>query len=158
MQRRIVAFLFAAAVMIVLGSAAHSAFVQAAWSTAAGLADGGYPVAISLTDRLRWAAHDLGGIFLLYGGTTSVALLVAFLIAGWTARFTGRREIVFAIAGALAIFTMFTALRLSLGTVGIFGARGPFGLAAQMGVGLIAGALFARLTPSVEARRQGTRA
>jgi hypothetical protein len=38
-------------------------------------------------------------------------------------------------------------LRISLGTVGIFGARGPTGLAAQMTAGLIAGVLFARLTP-----------
>jgi hypothetical protein len=30
--------------------------------------------------------------------------------------------------------------------VGIFGARGPAGLAAQMAVGAVAGVLFARLT------------
>ncbi|HEY4970166.1 MAG TPA: hypothetical protein VII35_09690 [Steroidobacteraceae bacterium] len=36
MLRRIAAFVVAAAVMVVLGSAAHSYFVQEAWSLAAG--------------------------------------------------------------------------------------------------------------------------
>ena len=50
-------------------------------------------------------------------------------------------------AGASAIFLLFTALRMLLGTVGIFGARGAMGLAAQTAVGLFAGVLFAKLTP-----------
>jgi hypothetical protein len=54
--------------------------------------------------------------------------------------------IVFGAAGALALFVLFTIMRRVLGTVGIFGARGPSGLAAQMVVGGLAGALFARLT------------
>jgi hypothetical protein len=43
-------------------------------------------------------------------------------------------------------------MRNLLGTVGIFGARGPAGLAAQMAVGAVAGVLFARLTkpPNVD--------
>jgi len=72
--------------------------------------------------------------------------LVAFLIAGALARFTGYRTIVFGLAGALALFVLFTVMRSVLGTVGVFGARGPAGLAAQMAVGAIAGMLFARLT------------
>jgi hypothetical protein len=68
------------------------------------------------------------------------------LIAGVLARLSGFRVIVFGAAGALALFVLFTALKLVLGTVGIFGARGAIGLAAQMAVGLFAGVVFAKLT------------
>jgi hypothetical protein len=135
--------------MVVLGSAAHSYFVQEAWSTAAGLANSAGPVAIPLAERVSWTVHDLFGMLTTpppYGAITTIALLIAFLVAGLVARFTGLRVIVFAVAGAVAIFVMFTALKMSLGTVGIFGARGTMGLAAQMACGLIAGAVFALLT------------
>jgi hypothetical protein len=148
MLRRVVAFVVAAVVMLLLGSAAHSYFVQRAWSIAAGHAAGTAPAAISLTDRISWAAHDLVGMFVPYCAVTSIALLVAFLIAGALARFTGFRMFVFGLGGALALFALFTILRSVLGTVGIFGVRGPAGLATQMAVGAIAGVLFARLTRS----------
>jgi hypothetical protein len=137
MLRRIIAYVVAAAVMVVLGSATHSYFVQEAWSMAAGHADGTARAAIPLADRVSWAVHDLGGLIRPYGMVTSIALFIAFLTAGAVARFTWRRLLVL----------LFTALRMLLGTVGIFGARGPTGLAAQMAAGLIAGVLFAHLTP-----------
>ena len=146
MLRRVAAFVVAAVTLVLLGSAAHSYFVQRAWAGAAGRAFGTAPAAIPFADRISWAAHDLVGIFVLYGSITSIALLIAFLIAGVLARFTGFRAIVFGVAGALALFALFTILRMALGTVGIFGARGPAGLAAQMAAGAIAGVLFARLT------------
>ena len=146
MLRRAAAFVVAAAAMVLLGSVAHSYFVQQAWSVAAGHAYGTAPATIPFTDRISWAAHDLVGIFLPYCAVTSIALLVAFLIAGALARFTGFRMIVFGLAGASALFVLFTVLKSQLGTVGIFGARGPAGLAAQMAVGAVAGVLFARLT------------
>jgi hypothetical protein len=146
MLRRVAAFVVAAGAMVLLGSAAHSYFVQQAWSSAAGHAYGTAPLAIPFVDRISWAAHDLFGMFLPYCGVTSIALFVAFVIAGGLARFTGFRVIVFGLAGALALLVVFTAMKSLLGTVGIFGARGPAGLAAQMLVGAVAGVLFARLT------------
>jgi hypothetical protein len=147
MRRHIVAFLLATAVMVVLGSAAHSYFVQQAWSLAAGQVDGTAAIPIPLADRVSWAAHDLGGLLpSSYGAVTSIALLIALMIAGVVARFTGQRVIVFGAAGAFAIFTLFSVLRILLGTVGIFGARGVLGLAAQMAVGAVAGVVFAKLT------------
>lgn len=146
MLRRVVAFVVAAAAMVLLGSASHSYFVQRAWSSAAGHAYGTSPVAIPLGDRISWAGHDLFGMFLPYCALTSIALFVAFLIAGGLARLAGSREIVFGLAGALALFVLFTLMKNLLGTVGVFGARGPAGLAAQMAVGAVAGMLFARLT------------
>jgi hypothetical protein len=146
MLRRVAAFVVAAVVMVLLGSAAHSYFVQRAWAGAAGHALGTAPAGIPFAARIAWAAHDLVGMFVLYGSITSIALLIAFLIAGLLARFIGFRVIVFGVAGALALFALFTIVRAALGTVGIFGARGPAGLAAQMAAGAIAGVLFARLT------------
>jgi hypothetical protein len=146
MLRRIAAFVVAAAVMVVLGSAAHSYFVQEAWSMAAGQADGTALAAIPFADRLSWAVHDLGGMIRPYGTVTSIALFIALLTAGAVARFSGFRVIVFGVAGAVAMLALFTALKMLLGTVGIFGARGAIGLAAQMAAGLVAGVLFAQLT------------
>ena len=128
MLRRVVAFVVAAVAMVLLGSAAHSYFVQQAWSNAAGHAYGTAPAAIPLADRISWAAHDLLGMFLPYCAVTSIALFVAFVIAGALAHFTGFRVIVFGLAGALALFVLFTIMKSLLGTVGIFGARGPAGL------------------------------
>ena len=146
MLRRIAAFVVAVAVMVLLGSAASSLFVQFAWSGAARLADGAGPAAIPLADRISWIGHDLVGMIEPYAGLTAAALLIAFLIAGLIARYSGRRVAVFGIAGAAALFTMFTVLRMEIGTVGIFGARGPAALAVQMAVGLLAGVVFARMT------------
>jgi hypothetical protein len=146
MLRRMAAFVLAAAAMVLLGSAAHSYFVQRAWSIAAGDALGTTPAAIPFAERISWAAHDLLGMLLPYSAVTSIALLVAFLIAGALARVSGFRVIVFGVAGALALLVLFTIMKKVLGTVGIFGARGPAGLAAQMTVGALAGLLFARLS------------
>jgi hypothetical protein len=150
MLRRVAAFVVAAAAMVLLGSATHSYFVQRAWSGAAGDADGTTPAAIPFADRISWAAHDLFGMFVPYCALTSIALFVAFLIAGALVRFTGFRVTVFALAGALAIFVLFTVMRSVLGTVGVFGARGSVGLAAQMAVAAVAGVLFARLSKPPE--------
>lgn len=151
MLRRAAAFVVAAAAMVLLGSAAHSYFVQRAWSSAAGHAFETAPAAIPFVDRLSWAAHDLVGMLLPYCAVTSMALFAAFLAAGALARFTGLRALIFGVAGAVAIFALFTIMRRVLGTVGIFGARGPAGLAAQMAAGAVAGLLFARLTSSAPA-------
>lgn len=151
MLRRVVAFVVAACVMVLLGSAASSYLVQRAWSGAAGLAGATAPAAIPFADRISWAAHDLVGTFVLYSALTAIALFIAFLIAGALARFTGFRVLVFGLGGALALYTLFTILRSVVGTVGIFGARGPSGFAAQMAVGAIAGVVFAQLTRRTEA-------
>src|ERR1700693_2330193 len=142
MLRRVGAFVVAAAVMVVLGSAAHSYFVQEAWSTAAGEADGTAPVVIPFVERVSWARHDLVGMIVAYSVIIPIALCIALLAARAVALLAGRRVIVFGIAGATAIFSIFTALKMLLGTVGIFGARGAIGLAAQMLAGLVAGVLF----------------
>ena len=120
MLRRVVAFVVAAVAMVLLGSAAHSYFVQRAWSNAAGHAYGTAPVAISFADRISWAAHDLFGMFVPYCAVTTIALFIAFVIAGGLARFTGFRVLLFGLAGALAIFAAIYAHEESAGNGGHF--------------------------------------
>ncbi|MBL8782110.1 MAG: hypothetical protein JNL06_14335 [Alphaproteobacteria bacterium] len=153
MVRRLVGFVVAALVMIVLGSIAHSVMVQSAWADAVAMTEGA-PGALTIGDRLNWIVSDMVGMETNvppYGALTTIALLIAFLAAGLMARFTGLRPIVFAVAGAIAIFVLFTALKASVGTVGVFGARGMLGLGLQMTAGLIAGFVFAQLTAPREA-------
>jgi hypothetical protein len=145
MVRWLLALVVAVVVMVVLGSAAHSLMVQQAWSDAV-MAGEGVPATLPVADRVSWMLHDLIGLQPLYGGLVAVALLVAFLAGTLVARFTGLRPIVFAVAGAVAIFVLFTALKMALGTVGVFGARGTIGLGLQIAAGLIAGLVFAALS------------
>jgi hypothetical protein len=146
MLRRTVGFVVATVLMVILGSLSHSLFIQWDWSHAAGLAYSSAPVGIPFADRIAWGAHDLVGLWKQFAGLTAIAFLIAFLIAGGLVRFTGHRTWLFAIAGGASILTLFITLRLVLGTVGVFGARGPAGLAGQALAGLIAGLVFARLT------------
>ena len=146
MLRRIIAFVVAVAVLVILGSITQSLVVQHAWSVAAGHADGGAPVGIPYADRMAWIAHDFAGIFVSYGGVTAGTLLVALLVAGWLVRLTGHRVVLYGVASAMGIFTLFMLLRRLLGTVGIFGVRGAIGLSSQMAIALVAGLLFAYLT------------
>jgi hypothetical protein len=145
MVRRILAFLVAILTLVVFGAIAQSLFVQHAWLNAAtqsGVATDGIPLA----DRLRWIGHDLIGLQPVYGGLAAIALLLGLLVAGAVVRFTGARRPIFALAGAACMFTLFTVLKMVLGTVGVFGARGG-GLIAQLLAGLLAGLLFAQMTP-----------
>jgi hypothetical protein len=152
MVRRVVAFVIAAAVMAVMGTFAHAWFVQSAWEQAASMGDGA-PATLSTAERMSWAFHDIVNMEVgsahgapAYGLLAGIGLLVAFLAAGVFARFTGLRTIVFAVAGAAAMFLIFHLLWATQGTVYIFGARSAAGLVAQMTSGLISGALFALLT------------
>ena len=145
MVRRLAAFVSAVLITTVLGSISHSLFIQQAWIQAAGAG-----AEIPTGERISWITHDLIGLQPLYGGLIAAALLVAFLASGLLSRYTGLRTIVFPVAGALAMFTMFTIMRMELGTVGVFGARGTMGLAVQMAAGLIAGLVFAIMTTPSE--------
>jgi hypothetical protein len=150
MVRWLLALVIAVVVMLVLGTAAHSFMVQEAWSAAVQQGEGAAP-ALALADRISWFTHDLVGMAPLFGALAAIALFVAFLAGTLVARFTGLRPVVFAVAGAVAIFVLFTALKWQLGTVGVFGARGMTGLGLQMAAGLIAGLVFAALTRPREA-------
>ena len=151
MLRRIVAYLAAVAVVAVLGAVSHSLFVQHAWSVAAGMGEGTDPVPIPIADRLSWILHDVVGMQPLFATLAAVALLIAFLAGGLLHRFVPLRTIIYAGAGGVAMWVLFTMLKWQLGTVGVFGARGMWGLAAQVAVGILAGLVFAWLSRPREA-------
>ena len=148
MLRSVLVFALVLAVTVVLGSTAHSLFVMDAWANAAGQAAGTGPAPLTFADRTGWIEHDIVGMAPLYATLVAIALLVAFVASGLLARVTGLRTIVFAVAGAVAMFVLFETVKAMLGTVGVFGARGAIGLAAQAAVGAVAGILFATLKPA----------
>ena len=148
MLRSILIFLLVLALTVVLGVATHSLFVMDAWANAAGEAAGAAPPALGFADRIGWIGHDILGMGPMYGALVGIALAVAFIAASFLARVTGLRTIVFAAAGAIAMIVLFETLRVELGTVGVFGARGTMGITAQAGVGALAGLLFATFKPA----------
>jgi hypothetical protein len=148
MLRAIVVFVLVLAVAVVLGSTAHSFFVMHAWTMASVQATGGVPVPPSTADHISWITHDIVGMGATYATLVGIAFAIAFTVAGYFARVTGLRVIVFAVAGAVSIYVLFAVVKFSLGTVGVFGARGVEGLAAQAAVGALAGLLFAIFKPA----------
>lgn len=150
MLRAIIVFVLVLAIAVALGSTAHSLFIMDAWSHAAGQGAGTEPAALSIGDRISWITHDIVGMGPMYATLAGIAYLIAFIAAGLLARITGLRTVVFIVAGAVAMVILFMTLKMVLGTVGVFGARGTYGLAAQALVGAIAGLLFATFKPAAE--------
>lgn len=149
MLRAFVAYLIAAAVTFAAASFAHTQMVLNE------LAAMGAPVDIGL--RFSQAIADMQGLLAsgsppgIFPAIIAIGLLIAFPVAGLVARLApGLRWFVFMVAGAAAIFVIFTALKTSLGTVGLFGARGAIGLALQMGAGALGGLVFTILKPRAE--------
>lgn len=151
MVRAIFGFVAALALTVVLGIAAASYFVMDAWASTTAMTEGAAP-ALSLGERAQWIGHDIVGMGPMYGALTGIALFVAFLASGLVARLApGLRPIVFGVAGAVAMVVLFMTMRQVLGTVGVFGARGDLGLAAQAFVGFLAGLTFATIKPAAYA-------
>jgi hypothetical protein len=150
MLRAIIVFALVLAVTVVLGATAHSLFVMDAWANAAGQAAGTAPPVLAMSDRIAWITHDIAGMAPLYAILVGIAFAIAFTVAGLLARITGLRTIVFIVAGAIAMVVLFETVKVMLGTVGVFGARGTMGLAAQAAVGAIAGLLFATFKPAAD--------
>ena len=150
MLRAIVVFVLVLALTVVIGSTAHSLFIMHAWTMAAVQATGAPPVAPSVADHISWIAHDIVGMGPTYAALVGIALAIAFVVAGFFARVTGLRPIVFAVAGAVAIFVLFSVMKFTLGTVGVFGARGMEGMIAQAAVGALGGLLFAIFKPAAQ--------
>jgi hypothetical protein len=150
MLRAIIVFVLVLAVAVVLGVTAHSLFIMHAWTMASVQATGTVPVPPSTADHLSWITHDIAGMGPMYATLVGIAFAIAFTVAGYFARMTGLRVIVFAVAGAVAMYVLFTIMKLTLGTVGVFGARGMEGMVAQAAVGAVAGLLFAIFKPAAQ--------
>ncbi len=152
MIRIVGSWVTAVIVAVVVGIAALAWFDQQSFLSAAG-------PATSLTpgERLSWFGRDLYGLifidgtglgFGLYPVLVAVALLIGLGVAGIVVRLTGGalRFWWYAGAGAVAMVTIFIALKMALGMMVVPGARTAAGLAAQGAAGFIAGGLFAALS------------
>ncbi|MFT3811444.1 MAG: hypothetical protein QM698_16145 [Micropepsaceae bacterium] len=137
---------------VVLGAVALSYFDQQGWLAAAG-----GEASLSIGERAAWFGRTLYGLvfingtglgFGLYPVLVAIALFIGLIVAGIVVRLSGGslRFWWYAGAGAVALVTIFIALKLALGMMVVPGARTMAGLAAQGAVGFIAGAVFAWAT------------
>jgi hypothetical protein len=149
MLRSLIAFVVAVAATFAAASFAHTQMVLNELAAMGAPVDASVRFTTGLSDMLGLLANGSPpGIFPII---IAIALLVAFPVAGLVARLApGLRWFVFMVAGAVAMFAIFTALKSSLGTVGLFGARGTMGLALQMGAGALGGLIFTVLKPRAE--------
>lgn len=139
-------FLAAAAVLTVLATILQSVFVLIALA--------GVGAQIGAGDAAGMMLADLAGLGPLYGAFIALALLVAFIAAAVTHRFTPLpRTLVFAAAGLAAMAVMLLAMeQVFFGVQLIAGARSAAGFTAQLLAGLAAGYAFAALTPGPRRR------
>lgn len=149
MMRTIFAYVIAAAIAFAAASFAHTQMILN------DLAAMGAPVTAGL--RLSQTVSDMLGLIAsgaqpaVFPAIIAAGLLVAFIVAGFVARLAPNvRWLVFMVAGAVAMFVIFAALKATLGTVGLFGARGALGLALQMAAGALGGVVFSILKPRAE--------
>ena len=152
MIRIVLGWVVAVIVGVVLGAAVLSYFDQQGWLTAAGGA-----ASLSIAERLTWFGHTLYGLifingtglgFGLYPVLVAVALFIGLGVAGIIVWLAGGslRFWWYAGAGAVALVTIFIALKLALGMMVVPGARTAAGVAAQGLVGFVAGAVFAAMS------------
>jgi hypothetical protein len=104
---------------------------------------------VGLSERLSTTAYDLQYLGTTLFGFVAVALLVAFLVSEFVARFVPLRlrKIVLLVAGAVAIFVMLKTMKANFFDTDIIaGARNWIGYSLLMLSGAIGGLIFARLT------------
>ena len=128
-------YVLAVIVMVVVGAGAHAVFNQG--DLAALGAD------YSIGERLGWIAHDIVGMAPLYGAIMGAGLLIAFLVAGLVARWMRTlRQVVFIVAGAVAVAVTLTIMRSVFEITPIASTRDLDGFIAQAIAGAIAGLTF----------------
>lgn len=129
-------FMLAWLVCFTLASMAHSQFVLS------GLSKQG--IHITLSQRWQMSLSDWWGLLPTYGVVLAVGLLIAFGVATWLARrFTGRRVMLYSLAGFAGLLCIHLAMQPLMDITLIAGARGTLGLLTQAATGLIGGWVFA---------------
>lgn len=139
--RTIAGYLLAVLTTHLLGASVQALFVIDAQRAM------GHPVPFS--DQLAWIGHDIVGLAPLYPAIIAVGFAIAFVAAGFVAKLApSLRWLVFMVAGATALVAAFLIMKATLGTVGVFGARGLWGMAAQGLAGALGGLVFHWIKPS----------
>ena len=110
---------------------------------------------IGVGERLSTSLYDIAHLGSLYGLFIAAATLIAFLVGMVVYRLAGfGRMIVFAVAGAVAMFVMLAAMKQAFfGVQLIAGARDFSGLMFQMAAGLMGGIAYAWLSARLAKRR-----
>lgn len=135
----VLAFVAAVIVTTILGAVFHTQFVIGR------LTDMG--IAVSFSDRLATTLHDIGGMAPLFGLVIARGFLIAFLAGALVYRFAGtQRNLVYAVAGAVAIGVALSAMGMVYNITPIAGARSWAGFIAQMAAGALGGYVFALIS------------
>lgn len=130
----IIALLLGALGTYVLGVIANAQFVI-----------GAHNVPVSLGDRINMTAFDVSNMWLYYA-IIVIALVLGFAIAAVVKRFLpSLARIAYPVAGAAALGMVLGLMYMQFQTIPISGARGGFGIVAQMIAGGIGGWIFARI-------------
>ena len=139
--RRPLIFILCVVIATVLASIASTQFVLADLATA------GAPV--DLGTRLSMTVYDVINLGPSYGIFIAIALLLAFLASGWASKKTGMsRSLIYCVAGGVSFIVMFFCMKAAFfGIDLIAGSRSGLGKGAQALAGVIAGFIFAKLTP-----------
>ena len=101
---------------------------------------------IPFATRLSAIGHDLLGFAPTYAAIVAAGFLVAFAVAGLIRRYAKRvGPWLYAVAGGAAILTTLLLMQSVLGMSVIAGARGVLGFALFTLIGVLGGAVFARM-------------
>lgn len=128
-------------------------------STAVLMALMGINVELNVNDWLSMLWQDAFGLLPSYGVIIAITLLLAFLTTHFAIkRFNfndvntdmhSKRLILFMLAGGLSFLLMLVAMQPILNVTLIAGARSTLGLLAQCTAGMCAGAIYSKLSNSV---------
>lgn len=144
--RILFAFLVALALGVVAVTAIHTQFVIAAFEAVGGPIDG--------PTRLDWTLKDIVGMndfsapSELLPAILAIGFLIAFILAGLISRLLKPlRVLVFMVAGAGAVIFAFVLMKQTFDITPVAGARGMIPTFAHGLGGLLAGLVYAAVTP-----------
>jgi hypothetical protein len=145
------AFVASVVAMAVAGTVAQTQFVLSALRAAG--------ATVSSSDLIAMSGADLVGFAPVYAAIIALGFAIAFLLAGFARRWVSLpRTLVFAAAGAGCIALMLYMMQLVFfGIPLIAGTRTAAGTFVQIGLGALAGALFASLSAPGNRRGPTTR-
>ncbi len=113
---------------------------------------GGIGADISFGERLVMTGYDVSHLGTLYAIFIALAFVIAFLAGGLVYRFAKfGRPVIYAVAGAAAIFVMLFAMKANFFDIHIIaGARDMAGISMQILAGGLGGFVFAKLSAKTE--------
>jgi len=110
----------------------------------ANIADMGMEVTLAV--RLQATLHDIGGLAGTYLPLIAVAFLIALLVAsGLLKVFPSRAQLLYLLAGGVALVAVHMTMKAVLGLSGIAATRTIAGLLSQGLAGVLGGYLFYRI-------------